>query len=278
MCYDTHVMTGMKRLSFKGDAGPVKKRKRKGEEVRAIETKRETPSADDHEQEEGWVTARASEDLHGPLMLCYNLDRAVAVSSDANGRVFLTDLECPEDKLSLAEPHEVRQVFVIARLPQESGTLQVTLKSCYGHYLSSDRFGKVQCTSDAVGPSETWTAIIRPDGWALESAHDQFLSIGKSLTGEGQSAKEVVRCDAESVGFCETFTIRVQAQYRQRHQGTAPTTGSKIKFVSKKELEAMAGRSLTLDEADDLRAAQRKGTLHEAILDVRVKGKSDKYG
>ncbi|ORY76973.1 FRG1-like family-domain-containing protein [Protomyces lactucae-debilis] len=267
-------MAGTKRLSFKGDIGPATKRKRK--EPREGSVKEEKAVAGPKEEEEGWVTAVAQEDLHGPLMLCYNLDRAVAVSSDANGRVFVTDLECPEGRLSMVEPHEVRQVFVVARLPQDNGALQVTLKSSMGQYMSSDRFGKVQCTSDAVGPAETWELIKRPDGWAFQSANDLFLSIGRS---KGATGKEVVRCDAESIGFCETFTVRTQARYRQAPPATkTPTTTGKPRVASKKELEAMAGRTLTMDQVDDLRAAERDGTLHEAILDVRVKGKSDKFG
>lgn len=47
--------------------------------------------------------------------------------------------------------------------------------------------------------------------------------------------------------------------------------------VSRKELEEAVGRRLTDDEAKRLKKARREGNYHEEILDLRVKGKRDKY-
>lgn len=47
--------------------------------------------------------------------------------------------------------------------------------------------------------------------------------------------------------------------------------------ISRKELEEVVGRRLEDDEVKRLKKARAQGDYHEAILDVRVKGKHDKY-
>ena len=43
------------------------------------------------------------------------------------------------------------------------------------------------------------------------------------------------------------------------------------------DLEAEVGRRLEDDEVKMLKTARREGTYHEAMLDVKVKGKHDKF-
>lgn len=47
--------------------------------------------------------------------------------------------------------------------------------------------------------------------------------------------------------------------------------------ISRKELEEVVGRRLEDQEVKRLKKARVQGNYHEAILDVRVKGKHDKY-
>ena len=47
--------------------------------------------------------------------------------------------------------------------------------------------------------------------------------------------------------------------------------------VSRKELEEIVGRRLDEEEIRKLKKARIRGDFHEAILDVRIKGKHDKY-
>lgn len=47
--------------------------------------------------------------------------------------------------------------------------------------------------------------------------------------------------------------------------------------ISRKELEEVVGRRLADEEVRRLKRARREGGYHEAILDVRVKGKHDKF-
>lgn len=47
--------------------------------------------------------------------------------------------------------------------------------------------------------------------------------------------------------------------------------------ISRKELEEVGGRKLDDEEVRRLKRARVQGDYHEAILNLRVKGKHDKY-
>jgi len=48
--------------------------------------------------------------------------------------------------------------------------------------------------------------------------------------------------------------------------------------ISRKELEEIVGRKLEDDEVRKLKKARREGDFHEAALDLKIKGKHDKWG
>lgn len=84
-----------------------------------------------------------------------------------------------------------------------------------------------------------------------------------------------IRGDAESVSFNTTLRIRMQARFKPRLKANKEL---KIKErISRKELEDAVGRRLGDDEVKKLKKARVQGDYHEAILDVKVKGKHDKY-
>jgi len=84
-----------------------------------------------------------------------------------------------------------------------------------------------------------------------------------------------IRGDAESISFNTTLRIRMQARFKPRLKASKE---SKIREkISRKDLEGVVGRRLDDDEVKRLKKARVQGDYHEAILDVRVKGKHDKY-
>ena len=48
--------------------------------------------------------------------------------------------------------------------------------------------------------------------------------------------------------------------------------------ISRRELEEAVGRRLEEEEVKKLKRARREGNYHEVMLDLKVKGKHDKYG
>ena len=123
----------------------------------------------------------------------------------------------------------------------------------------------------------------------------RYLSIVQSTTNA--NAKPLLAASTSSPSDRSTHLIlRMQTRFKPNAstsstsyatshldghpQNTANSNGSTIRSsekVSRKELEAAVGRNLTDDEMRRLKRARREGNYHEEVLDVRVKGKHDKF-
>lgn len=84
-----------------------------------------------------------------------------------------------------------------------------------------------------------------------------------------------VRGDAEQISFETMVRIRMQARFKPKIKANKETKAKEK--VSRKELEEIVGRKLDDDDVKRLKRARREGNFHEEILDVRVKGKHDKF-
>ena len=67
----------------------------------------------------------------------------------------------------------------------------------------------------------------------------------------------------------------MQARFKPRLKASKESKAKEK--ISRKELEEVVGRRLEDGEVKRLKKARAQGDYHEAILDVRVKGKHDKY-
>jgi protein FRG1 len=67
----------------------------------------------------------------------------------------------------------------------------------------------------------------------------------------------------------------MQARFKPKLKASKESKA--LEKVSRKELEAAVGRRLEDHEVKRLRQARREGNYHEEILNVRVKGKHDKF-
>jgi protein FRG1 len=110
----------VKALTFKGDK-KVKKRKRQttdGDEDDTTANKQlalhnDAPPEDD----DNWVSASAVTDLAGPVMLVLPSEPASCMAVDQLGTVFTSRIEnMIENEPSSAEPHDVRQVWVLQKI------------------------------------------------------------------------------------------------------------------------------------------------------------------
>ena len=125
---------------------------------------------------------------------------------------------------------------------------------------------------EAISPAESFLCIPTPDTpgtFAVQTVRETFLSITST------ASSPEIRGDAADITFKTTLRIRMQARFKPRLKANKEEK-ARAK-VSRKELEDVVGRRLDDDEARKLKKARRDGTYHEAILDVRVKGKHDKF-
>lgn len=268
----------VKALAFKGDKKPAKKRKRAADpadETAAPSSKQLVP-ADAHENapvedDENWVTADAVSDLAGPVILVLSSEPVMALACDQLGAVFASKIEnMVEGVAGSAEPHDVRQVFVVTRVV--GSETDVVLKGCNGRYLGCDQIGTLSTTREAISPEETFKCLPSTTGpglFTLQTTRNTYLSI------DGDASPPTIRGDAEEESPATEIRIRMQARFKPKHK---VEKAEKVRAkISRKELEDEVGRRLEDEEVKVLKKARREGNFHEVMLDVKVKGKHDKF-
>lgn len=174
----------------------------------------------------------------------------------------------------------------------------------WGRYLSCDKYGILSATAAAISPLESFIAIQPPDTpgmFALQTQggeSDTFVTITEKAStsnnntsrrlaksedddGDGKDSEEKVnklievRGDASSITFSSTLRIRMQARFKPKLKASKESKAREK--ISRKELEATVGRRLEDHEVKRLKKARREGNYYEEVLDVRVKGKHDKF-
>lgn len=143
-------------------------------------------------------------------------------------------------------------------------------------YLGADKFGILTATREAISPEEQFLCIPSASTsgmFDIQTQRDTFISTTSSSSSANTTAE--IRADAESISFTTTVRIRMQARFKPRLKANKESKAREK--VSRKQLEEAVGRRLDDDEVKRLKRARRDGTYHEAILDVRVKGKHDKF-
>ena len=264
----------VKPLVFKGDKKPNKKRKRTAADEGANDdpSKPNEPRTEAAPEDDSWVSAEAATDIAGPIIMVLPTDTPSCLSSDAQGAVFALAAEnLVEGNAATAEPHDVRQVWVASRV---AGAQSFSFKGHHGRYLSCDRAGVLFATREAVSPEESFLCVPVPDSpgcFAVQTQRDKFLAVDEAATASDRK----VRGDAEAIGFDSTFRIRMQARFKPKLK-VAKEERVREK-ISRKELEDMVGRRLDEDDVKMLKKARRDGNFHEKLLDVKVKGKHDKW-
>lgn len=265
----------VKPLSFKGDKKASKKRKRGAKEADdedAPASKALVPidAAPEAEDDENWVSADSVDDIAGPVILVLPLKKVSCIAVDQLGTVFTSDIEnMVENEASSAEPHEVRQVWISQKIVGTAGNF--TFKGHHGKYLGCDKYGFLSSTREAVSPEETFTVTPSDSvpGTFNLSAYQRFLSVNHS------ASPAEIRGDAEAASDTTAIRIRMQARFKPKHK---VEKAEKVRAkISRQELEAEVGRRLEDGEVKRLKKARREGNYHEAMLDVKVKGKHDKF-
>lgn len=145
-------------------------------------------------------------------------------------------------------------------------------------YLTCDSHGLFTATASAASHHETFLAIPAPDrpGTFSLQIHggdkEAFLSVKENAKASGGVE---IRGDASSISFETTIRVRMQARFKPKLRASKETKA--YEKISKKELEGIVGRSLGEEDVKRLRKARREGDFHEVLLDVKVKGKHDKF-
>ncbi|GME37119.1 putative frg1-like family protein [Neofusicoccum parvum] len=268
----------VKPLSFKGDKKPKKRKRAAGDDnedgapAGKEPTKSGSSAATAAEDDDSWVTAEAVSDISGPVTFVLPTEPVTFLGCDANGTVFTSKVEniVESDPLT-AEPHDVRQVWIANRV---AGTENFSFKGHHGKYLGCDKVGVLSAHREAISPEESFLCIPvadNPGTFAIQTQREKFVSVNELK----DSTASEVRGDSENIDFQSTFRIRMQARFKPRPKTTKEQRAAEK--ISRKELEEMVGRRLEDDEVKKLKRSRRDGNFHETLLDVKVKGKHDKF-
>ena len=263
----------VKALSFKGDKRPAKKRKRAhdGDDDSAL-SKQLIPAADaEPEEDDNWVSADALTDISGPVMLVLPTEPVTCLATDSMGKVFSSPIEnMVEDQPASAEPHLVSQVWIATRVVGSEGDF--TLKGHHGRYLGCDKYGICTAMREAISPEETFKLSPVESELGMFSVQTMRSTY---LSADSDKSPPQVRGDAEEATEAGHVRLRMQARFKPKHK---VEKAEKVRAkISRKELEDEVGRRLEDDEVKKLKRARRDGNYHEAMLDVKVKGKHDKF-
>jgi len=136
----------VKPLTFKGDKKP-KKRKRTDNQppdddgppsskLALVAAADAAATGDqDPDNDDSWVSAETVGDLAGPVMVVLPTEPPTALAADAGGKVFALSVENMVDgNPDTAEPHDVRQVWVVNKI---AGTEYYRLKASHNKYALS---------------------------------------------------------------------------------------------------------------------------------------------
>jgi protein FRG1 len=138
--------------------------------------------------------------------------------------------------------------------------------------LGCDRLGILSTSREAISPEETFKCVIcetQPGHFTLETSRATFLTV------DGDATPPAIRGDANQPSESTAIRIRMQARFKPKHKAEKV---EKVRAkISRKELEDEVGRKLEDDEVKKLKKARRDGNFHEVMLDVKVKGKHDKF-
>jgi len=283
----------VKPLTFKGEKKP---KKRKHHEVTSSTNDEDAASGVDPSHDDSWTMPADVSELTGPTVIVLPTVPPTCLASDPNGNVFASRLEnMVEGDPKTAEPHSVQQVWVASRVAGMASN-ELNFKGTHGGYWSCDQYGILGARREARGREESFIidTVTDDDGrvwYQLRTAATTKPEEGKYVaatmdtggmmreTDDDQSTKKVsvsLRGDIESSSEDTRVLLRMQTRFRPQTEAAKEAARVKEK-ISRPELESAAGRTLTDEEAKRLKRAKRDGTYHEAILDVRAKGKHDKY-
>lgn len=114
-----------------------------------------------------------------------------------------------------------------------------------------------------------------PGTFQLQTLRDTFVTVRASRSSKATAPPEV-RGDETEITFNTTLRVRMQARFKPRLKASKEEKAREK--ISRRELEEAAGRRLDEDEVKLLKRARREGNYHEALLDLKVKSKHDKFG
>lgn len=143
-----------------------------------------------------------------------------------------------------------------------ASTNQVAFKTGFGRYLGIDSRKRLMGISEAIGEQEIFLPVFEEGKLALSAFNDCFLSPDQELS---TADNPQIMAKAMTAGLNEMLTVRIN--------NDPDTFNNNNKHKPTESFSA----DHSFKEDKILKKARIEGKLHETLLDMRVKQKSDKY-
>ncbi|KAI9776103.1 MAG: hypothetical protein M1839_000616 [Geoglossum umbratile] len=148
-------------------------------------------------------------------------------------------------------------------------------------YLSSDASGALSAHAEAMSPAETFQiaphASGAPGGFAVQTARDTYLSFSPANDPISPASPSLPPSPHARPADPPPHALYIRMQTAHKARLATSLAAKAREKISRRELEDMVGRRLEEEEVRRLKRARREGGFYEAVLDVRVKGKHDKF-
>lgn len=257
-------------LKFKGEKKKKKKKSHRSDKDRTTD-RGETSTGqqlderkEDAESHGGWWKVTQFEHIKDDV--CLEFIPGCYAHALGNGKVVLGKPHAPGDG-----PDEEEIFTAIC-----AGTNHIALKSGFGRYLSVDGKKRLMGLSEAIGELETFLPVFE-DGKMALCAHNECF-----LAPNPDTEPPLIVAKSQKAGPSEIINIRINndplmfSKQKDRGQGQFDDVG-KILETELSHLKKTS-RNVSVDEEKRrLKKARVDGQLYEALLDTRVKHKSDKY-
>ncbi|KAF2221626.1 FRG1-like family-domain-containing protein [Elsinoe ampelina] len=263
----------VKSLSFKGDPKP-KKRKRAPSPSAAADSLSSAPAQEAPTEENDWVLADHPSEVAGPVLLVFaSASPTTCLATDANGTVYASVVEnIVEGSPASAEPSEVRQVWVANSVV---GSGEVSFRGSNGRYLGVDKEGRASAVREARGVEEGLVVLGLDTSAAtfhLKTFKGMYLA---AVPSPLDPEKILIQAKKDKMTKESAVVIRMQAKFKPKLEQAKKDKA--YEKIGRAQIEREAGRTLNDDEVKRLKKARKRGTYHEEMLDVRAKGKHDKF-
>ena len=215
----------------------------------------------------------------GATVLSFNAPLTQVETSSVEAPSLPSDLTADGATIAEAEvtPQTIYQVWVVTKMPEMD---QWTLKSAQGTFLGCDRYGEVLASNEARGPQEEWK-LCRVEVDPSMATDDAVIGPRPGYAFKSYYGGWLAREDASSEDISVQWKFRHEARHMRRSRG-APAMGTTVLdeeriALSRQGWNAGTRQHVSTDSRRELLEAQRAGRLNEAMLDRRVRLKSDKY-
>jgi len=206
----------------------------------------------------------------------------VAIEAGDYSRCYLSAMDNGKFTLGAShfnepQPHP-EEILSLLKTPDDT---KFSLKTGFGRYVGVDLDGRLIATAEAIGQRERFEAVFQDGKCAIQSASSNLF-----LTWLPDKESGSIFVSSKTAGPNQFINIRTNAStyvapdltpdVDKKESGECETSYMKMYQHSRVDTHNRM-ISYNINDKSSIKRAKTEGTLHETLLERRVKKKSDRY-